>query len=136
MLPVYLLDKDRSSKAEEKDIADLPWLTDSPLVQIQQEPLFLRQQRADGSKKLLWFRTDVLDGYKNHRYCDVDVINPFSCVLIFLDNDKKPFVTSTLFEIHNCNIIMIGLQDFLAVPPKERNHWQKYQIMDNLDFYR
>ena len=94
MLLVYLLDKDRSSKVEEKDIANLPWLTDSHLVQIQQEPLFLRQQRADESKKLLWFRTDVLDRYKNHRYCDVDVINPFSCVLIFLDNYKKHVMTS------------------------------------------
>jgi hypothetical protein len=51
MLLVHLLNKDRSSKAEEKDIADLPYLIDSDLVQIQQELLFLRQQRADGSKK-------------------------------------------------------------------------------------
>ena len=51
MLLVNLLDKDRSNKEEEKDIADPPWLTDSDLVQIQQELPFLRQQRADGSKK-------------------------------------------------------------------------------------
>lgn len=78
----------------------------------------------------------MLDRYKNHRYCEFDVTNPFGCVLIFLDNDKKHVVTSALFEIHNRNIIMIRLQDFLAVPPKERNHWQKYQIIDNLNFYR
>jgi hypothetical protein len=113
---------------------DLPWLTDSDLVQIQQELRFHRQRSADGSK--LWFRTDVLDRHNNHRYCEVNVTNPFSCVLIFLDNDKKHVMTSALFEIHNGNIIMIRLQDFLAVPPKDRNHWQKYQIMDNLDFYR
>jgi hypothetical protein len=87
-------------------------------------------------KKLLWVRTDVLDRHKNHRYYEVNVTNPFSCVLIFLDNDKKHVMTSALFEIDDGNIIMIRLQDFLAVPPKERNHWQKYQIMDNLDFYR
>jgi hypothetical protein len=51
MLLVNLLNKDRSNKEEEKDIADLPWLTDSDLVQIQQELLFLRQRSADGSKK-------------------------------------------------------------------------------------
>ena len=128
------MNKDRPSK-EEDDVVHLPWLTESDLVQIQQELLFLRQQRADGSKPL-WFRTDVLDRYKNHRYCEVDVTNPFSCVLIFLDNDKKHVVTSALFEIHNRNIIMIRLKDFLAIPPKERNHWQKYQIIDNLNFYR
>jgi hypothetical protein len=32
MLLVNLLDKDRSNKEEEKDIADPPWLTDSDLV--------------------------------------------------------------------------------------------------------
>lgn len=39
---VNLLNEDRPSKEEEEDVADLPWLTDSDLVQIQQELLFLR----------------------------------------------------------------------------------------------
>jgi hypothetical protein len=124
---VNLLNNDRPN---EEDIADLPWLTDRDRVQIQQEFLFLRQ-RADRSKPL-WFRTDVLTRYKNHRYCEVDVTNPFSCVLIFLDYDKRHTAASTLFEIHNGNIIMIKALDFLGVPPKERSHWQKYQITDDL----
>jgi hypothetical protein len=136
---VYLLNKgmrrDNEEEEEEKedDIADLPWLTDTELAQIQQELLFLRK-KADVSK-LLWFRTDVLSRYKNHGYCEIDVANPFSCVLLFLDYDKKHIVTSTLFEIHNDNIIMIRPQDFLGVPPKERNHWQQYQIVDNLHLH-
>jgi hypothetical protein len=104
-----LFNNDRRNK--EEDIADLPWLTDRDVVQIQQEFLFLRQ-RAERSKHL-WFRTDVLIRYKNHGYCEVDATNPFSCVLIFLDYDKKHIATSALFEIHNGNIIMIRAQDFL-----------------------
>jgi hypothetical protein len=126
-----LLNNDRPNK--EEDMADLPWLTDRDVVQIQQEFLFLRQ-RSDRSK-LLWFRTHVLTRYKNHGYCEVDATNPFSCVLIFLDYDKKHIATSTLFEIHNSNIIMIRAQDFLGIPPKERNHWQKYQIRDDLHLH-
>ena len=129
---VSLLNNDRRNDDEE-DIADLPWLTHSDIVQIQQEFLFLRQ-KADGSK-LLWFRTDVLNKYKNHGYCEFDATNPFSCILIFLDFDKKHVVTSTLFEIHNGNIIMMRPYDFLGVPPKQRNHWQKYQIIDNLHLH-
>lgn len=37
---VNLLNNDRPNKAED-DIADLPWLTDMDLVEIQQEFLFL-----------------------------------------------------------------------------------------------
>jgi hypothetical protein len=125
------LNKERPDK--EEGISDLPWLTDTDLVQIQQELLFLKE-KADESKPL-WFRTDVLAKYKNHRYSEIDVANPFSCVLLFLDYDKKHIVTSTSFEIHNGNILMIRPQDFLAVPPKERNHWQKYQIVGNLHLH-
>ena len=125
------MSKDRRNKDE--DVADLPWLTDRDLMQVRQEFLFLRQG-SDGLKPL-WFRTDVLARYKNHRYCEVDMANPFSCVLIFLGYDKKYVEASTFFEIHNGYIIMIRSQDFLGVPPKERNHWQKYQIMDNLHLY-
>lgn len=128
---VNSLNKERSYK--EEDIACLPWLTDRDLVQIREELMFLRQG-SDGSKPL-WFRTDVLARYKNHGYCEVDMANPFSCVLIFLDYDKKHVAASTLFEIHNGNIIIIRSQDFLGVPPKERNHWQKYQIIDNLHLF-
>jgi hypothetical protein len=41
------------------------------------------------------------------------------------DDDKKDVTASTLFEIHHGKIIMVSSQDFLGVPPKERNHWQK-----------
>ncbi|MDQ3967057.1 MAG: hypothetical protein M3275_01530 [Thermoproteota archaeon] len=127
----YLLDK--GSPDKEEGSADLPWLTETDLVQIQQELLFQRK-KVDISK-LLWFRTDVLSKYKNHGYCEIDMANPFSCVLLFLDYDKKQIVTSTLFEIHNGNIIMIRARDFPGVPPKERNHWQHYQIVDNLHLH-
>jgi hypothetical protein len=129
---VISLNEERRNK-EQEDIADLPWLTDRDLVQIRQELIFLRQG-SHGSKPL-WFRTDVLGRYKNHRYCKVDMANPFSCVLIFLEYDKKHVAAFTLFEIHHGNIIMIRSQYFLGVPPKERNHWQKYQTMDNLHSY-
>ena len=122
-----------SKDRRDKDVADLPWLTDRDLVQIRQELLFLRQG-SEGSKPL-WFRTDVLTRYKDHRYCEVDMANPFNCVLIFLDYDEKYVAASTFFEIHKGNTIMIRSQDFLGVPPKERNHWQKHQIMDNLHLY-
>ena len=62
-------------------------------------------------------------------------IHPFSCVVIFFDDDKKDVTASTLFEIHHGKIIMVSSQDFLGVPPKERNHWQKYQTKDNLQLY-
>jgi hypothetical protein len=130
---VNLLNNDRPNK-EEDDIADLPWLTDMDHVEIQREFLFLRQ-RADTSKPM-WFRTGVLTRYKNHGYYEVDETIPFSCVLIFLDYDKKQIATSALFEIHNGNIIMIRARAFLGVPPKERNHWQKYQIRNDLHLNR
>ena len=44
MLHVNLLNKNRPYREENDDIANLPWLTDTDLVQIQQELLFLRQQ--------------------------------------------------------------------------------------------
>ena len=65
--------------------------------------------------------------------------NPFSYVLIFLDNYTKHVVTYASFasfEIHNPDIILIRRQAFIAVPPKKRNHWQKYQIIDNVNFFR
>jgi hypothetical protein len=130
---LYLLDKGSPAEEEEEGIADLPWLTETDLVQIQQELLFQRK-KVDISKPL-WFRTDVLSKYKNHGYCEIDMANPFSCVLLFLDYDKKHIVTSTLFEIHNGDIIMIRARDFPGVPPKERNHWQHYQIVDNLHLH-
>jgi hypothetical protein len=106
----YLLDK--GSPDKEEGIADLPWLTETDLVQIQQELLFQRK-KVDISKPL-WFRTDVLSKYKNHGYCEIDMANPFSCVLLFLDYDKKHIATPTLFEIHNGNIIMIRAGIFLV----------------------
>ena len=126
------LNRDRPDK--EEDIADLPWLSDGDIAKIREEFRFLRQ-RADRSKPL-WFRIDVLTRYRNHRYCDVYATNPFNCVLIFLDYDKKHIATSTLFEVHNGNIIFMRPQEFLGVPPKERKHWQKYQITDDLDLHR
>lgn len=77
----------------------------------------------------------MLTRYKNHRYCEVDATNPYSCVLIFLDYDKKHIATITLFEIYNGNIIMIMAQDFLGVPTKERNHREKYQVRDDLQLH-
>jgi hypothetical protein len=130
----YLLYKRSPDKEKEEGIADLPWLTETALAQIQQELLF--QRNNSGTSKPLWFRTDVLSKYESHRYCEIDMTNPFSCVLLFLDYDKKHIVTSTLFEIHNGNIIMVRAQDFARVPPKERNHWQHYQIADNLHLHR
>ena len=90
---------------------------------------------SHGSKPL-WFRTDVLTRYNNQGYCEVDMANPsIQFVVIFLDHDKKDVTASTLFEIHHGKIIMVSSQDFLGVPPKERNHWQKYQTKDNLQLY-
>ncbi len=117
----------------EKGMADLPWLTETDLVQIQQE-LLIQRKKVDVSKPL-WFRTGVLSKYKNHRYCEINEANPFNCVLLFLDYDKKHIITSALFEIHNGNIIMITAQDFTGIPPKERSHWQRYQIVDNLHLH-
>jgi hypothetical protein len=119
---------------KEEGIADLPWLTETDLVQIQQELLFQRN-KVDIIKPL-WFRTNVLSKYKNHGYCEIDMANPFNWVLLFLDYDKKHIVTSVLFEIHNGTIIMIRAQDFARVPPKERNHWQHYQIANNLHLHK
>ena len=125
---------DNGSSAKEEGIADLPWLTEADLVQIQQELLFQRK-KVDISKPL-WFRTEVLSKYKNHGHCEINLANPLICVLLFLDYDKKHIITSTLFEIHNGDIIMITAHDFPGVPPKERNHWQNYQIVDNLRLHR
>jgi hypothetical protein len=63
MLLVNLLNKDRPCREDNDDIANLPWLTDTDLVQIQQELPFLRQQRADGAKPV-WFKTYVPDDTK------------------------------------------------------------------------
>lgn len=126
----YLLDNGNPDK--EEGAADLPWLTETDL-EVRQELLFQRKQVE--IPKPLWFRTDVLSRYKNHAYCEIDVANPFSCVLLFLDYDKKRIVSSTIFEIHNGNIIMIKARHFPGVPPKERNYWRHYQIVDNLHLH-
>ncbi len=118
---------------EEEGIEDLPWLTETDLVQIQQE-LLIQRNKVDISKPL-WFKTDVLSRYKNHRYCEINEANPFNCFLLFLDYDTKHIITSALFESHHGNIIMIRARDFTGIPPKERNHWQHYQIVDDLHLH-
>jgi hypothetical protein len=44
-------------------------------------------------------------------------------------------ITSTspvAFEIHHGNILMVRLERFIGIPPKERKiHWQKYKINEN-----
>ena len=128
-----------------RENADLPWFSDTDLVQVRKELEFLQQHRSsaasDRSRRyyqdVLWFRLDVLRKYKNHEFCVLNISNPFNGLLVFLDLDKRHTISSTSFEIHSGSIIMMRIDDFIGIPPRERKyHWQKYQIADNVRSYR
>jgi hypothetical protein len=120
------------------DKKDLPWFTDIDITRYKQEKDYLKRHREKFiNAKTLWFNPRVLDKYRKHKYCILDVANPFSCILIFLDHDSTTIITSISFAIHgNNNIIAINTDQYLNLPPKERRYWQKYIVMDRSESYK
>jgi hypothetical protein len=105
------------------------WFTEQERKQIFQELRYLknydRENQVWRDLRLLDFRREVLDKYRNHEFCKIgrDYIS-------FLEKDKKTPESSVSFVVSgsNKNIIMVQAKNFIYVPPKERKHWQLYQI--------
>lgn len=116
------------------DIADLPWMTPGDHDQIQEELSYLKHIWDDElhmtkDMKILKFKVDALDKYKNHENCSLDISNLYGCSIAFLNNIGES-VTSTHFFFQTESTIMMYARDFVLIPPRERKYWKKYQILD------
>lgn len=100
----------------------------------------------------IYYKRDVLNKYRNNPYIDIDIDDGHGYEYIrFLsvDNKKPPdsrvsFMTSTSNLMRMMNgkagyvnvpedpsIIMFKTEDYTAIPPRQRSHWDKYRISDN-----
>jgi len=115
--------------------ADLPWWTEEEKEQASQELHYLKQfdQQINKFRDIKWvyFRQEVLDKYRNSEFCEVGREH-----ISFLEDDKKTPASTVNFISRNfANIdgivMMVQAQDYIMVPPRQRPHWQKYEILES-----
>lgn len=119
---------------DNNDVKDLPWITPGDHEQIQQELDYLRHTWDDElhmtkDMKTLKFNVNVLDKYKNHKNCNLNIKNTNFCIISFL-NKKGDVVLSANFFLRTTEIIMIYAKDFVFIPTKEREYWKLFEISD------
>jgi hypothetical protein len=104
---------------------DEPWYSVQDSEQTRQELHYLKQIDQQTNEwrdlKLMSFKPQVLDKYKDNELCNVG-----SEYISFLRHDKTP-VSIALFTIIN-DVLMMFAKEFYKVPPIEKNHWISYQI--------
>ncbi len=110
---------------------ELPWLTENDIAQMKKEVMFLEKRKSNNSD-VSWFKLQVLDRYRKHKFCALETGNKFNCILAFLDYNRKDIVASLEFSINNNSILMMRSTEFVKIPPKERRHWQKYEVEGDL----
>ena len=74
------------------------------------------------------FRRQVLDKYRNNEFCDIG-----SEHIRVLEQDKKTPPSTVNFVNRNFAntdgiVLMVQAQDYINVPPRQRPHWQLYEI--------
>jgi hypothetical protein len=81
----------------------------------------------------MYFRRQVLNKYRNNDLCDTG-----SEYISFLEQDKKTsastvhFVNRNFANIDDDIVLMMQAQQYINVPPKERQrHWKYYEIPES-----
>jgi hypothetical protein len=70
------------------------------------------------------YRQGVLAKYVGNEYCDIGDCNK---QISFLDNNKN--IESTVnFYNTNHGILMVQAHELVKLPPKERGHWEEYEL--------
>jgi hypothetical protein len=118
---------------------ELPWWTEEELKRAAKELHFLKQLTATDEKQMsvyrdiywMYFKRQVLDKYRNSEYCDIG-----DEYIHFLSYDKsKPedsiahFINRDFDNIKD--VLMVQAQEFINVPPRQRSHWQHYEIEES-----
>jgi hypothetical protein len=82
--------------------------------------------------QVLHFKVVVLERYFHHSYCQLDITDWHNSILKFLDKNKE-VVTEAWFHFNDDkNTIMMVAEEFVGIPPKERNYWLKYSMEKTL----
>jgi hypothetical protein len=112
----------------------LQWLEPKDHEQIDKEMKFLKRcdykAKIWKDRQLLKFRVEVLGKYQNHQYCALNISDFYDCRLGFMDEFNERVESLVIFWIEKRMVVMQADQ-FVEVPPKERNYWYKHQILDN-----
>ena len=82
----------------------------------------------------------ILDKYRNNEYCHIgDDDGNGKRFIRFLSVDKsKPPESTVRFDYRrntgtndiDDTVLMIQAEDFVNVPPRQRPHWQRYEILE------
>jgi hypothetical protein len=86
---------------------------------------------VDASADIDWmyFRPEVLDKYRNHKYCDIGYDHDNQCEYIrFLSllRDRPP---QSAIHFHFANAsIKIKAADYINIPARQMQHWKQHQI--------
>jgi hypothetical protein len=70
------------------------------------------------------YRQGVLAKYVGNEYCDVGNCDK---QISFLDNNKNAESTVNFYNT-NHGIIMVQAHELVKLPPKERGHWEEYEL--------
>jgi hypothetical protein len=127
---------------EEKEPSDLlSWWTEEEKEQAAKELHFLKQPTIVDQKQTnvyrdinwMYFRQEVLDKYRNNEFCD----SGSEYISFFQQQDDKKTPASTVNFI-NRNlpniqgiVLMVQAQNYINVPPRQRPHWQRYEIPES-----
>jgi len=77
-------------------------------------------------QRWLYFDKHVLDRYKENKYSEIDWFGYFG-YLIFYNYSEEEEKLSIEF-IPKGKLIKIQAREFVHMPPKEENHWLKFQV--------
>jgi hypothetical protein len=79
----------------------------------------------------MYFRPEVLDKYRNHKYCDIGYDHDNQCEYIrFLPllRDRPAQSAVRFHTITNSNILKVKAIETINIPPRQRYHWDQHQI--------
>jgi hypothetical protein len=71
------------------------------------------------------YRQGVLAKYVGNVYCDVGNCDK---QISFLSPDRKNAESTVNFYNTNQGIIMVQAHELVKLPPKEREHWEEYEL--------
>jgi hypothetical protein len=135
---------------KEKQIQDLPWWTAEELegaalfdeIYLDSHPpavvdwqIAMQQASASDNINWMYFRSQILDKYRTHKYCDIGHDYQNECEYVrFLSTDKSKPPDSAVrfrFESDNVQILKVKAADYINIPPRQRQHWDQHAIPEN-----
>jgi hypothetical protein len=106
------------------------WITNEEEEQITKEYRYLNsiEPITKSWRDLAWmyFKPIVLDKYKNNSSCEIG-----EKYITFLQPGGNDDLT-VHFELINGKL-MVQSKYYCFVPPKERKHWEKYQLQEDIE---